>query len=251
MRLPVSELNRWPSVDEAKVDELLLKEIADNDQKIVVLDDDPTGVQTVHDISVYTDWSLESVTAGFNEANKVFYILTNSRGMTVDETTKAHREMAENIAAAAKATGKDYMIMSRSDSTLRGHYPLEPQLLKEGMEADGKPIDGEVMCPFFKEGGRFTISNIHYVKQGDELVPAAETVPSATPIPRSRNMSRRRPPVNIKQKMSPASRWRICVRSTMRRSRNSCLRSMISTRSVSMRSTTAISKYLRRPSTVR
>ena len=175
MRLPADEVNRFPAVDEAKIDELLMKEIADNDQKIVVLDDDPTGVQTVHDISVYTDWSVESITAGFKEENKVFYILTNSRGLTVEETTKAHKEMAANIAAAAKATGRDYMIMSRSDSTLRGHYPLEPQLLREGMEADGKHLDGEVMCPFFKEGGRFTINNVHYVKQGDELVPAAET----------------------------------------------------------------------------
>ena len=31
------------------------------------------------------------------------------------------------------------------------------------------------MCPFFKEGGRFTIDNVHYVKYGDELVPANET----------------------------------------------------------------------------
>ena len=62
MRLPADEVNRFPAVDEAKIDELLMKEIADNDQKIVVLDDDPTGVQTVHDISVYTDWSVESIT---------------------------------------------------------------------------------------------------------------------------------------------------------------------------------------------
>ncbi len=175
MKLPVSAINCWAVPDEEAIDELLKNEIQENNQKIVVLDDDPTGVQTVHDISVYTDWSEESVLAGFREENKVFYILTNSRGMTVEETAKAHREMAEHIAKAAAVTGQDYMIMSRSDSTLRGHYPLEPQLLKEGMEADGKHIDGEVICPFFKEGGRFTIGNIHYVKQGEELIPAAET----------------------------------------------------------------------------
>ena len=39
----------------------------------------------------------------------------------------------------------------------------------------GKVIDGEILCPFFKEGGRFTIENVHYVKYGDELVPANET----------------------------------------------------------------------------
>ena len=33
--------------------------------KIIVLDDDPTGVQTVHDVSVYTDWSEETIERGF------------------------------------------------------------------------------------------------------------------------------------------------------------------------------------------
>ena len=175
MNLSADILNTFPPVDEKELDALLAEEIRQNDQKIVVLDDDPTGVQTVHDISVYTDWSTDSIRQGFLEENKVFYILTNSRGMTVNETTAAHTDIAKRVAAVSKETGIDYMIMSRSDSTLRGHYPLEPQLLKDGMEADGHTIDGEVMCPFFKEGGRFTIGNVHYVKQGDELVPAAET----------------------------------------------------------------------------
>ena len=99
-------LNYYPKVNEAAVDVLLQKEIAANDTKIVVLDDDPTGVQTVHDISVYTDWSIESIRSGFEEQNKVFYILTNSRGMTAGESAAAHREMGAAIAAAARETGK-------------------------------------------------------------------------------------------------------------------------------------------------
>ncbi|MCQ4727798.1 hydroxyacid dehydrogenase, partial [Anaerotignum faecicola] len=75
-----------------------------------------------------------------------------------------------------KATGKDYILISRSDSTLRGHYLLEPMLLKEETEKlTGRKIDGEIMFPFFKEGGRFTINNIHYVKEGDMLTPAGLT----------------------------------------------------------------------------
>lgn len=168
-------LNSYPAVDTAAVEALLAAEIAADDTKFIVLDDDPTGVQTVHDISVYTDWSVESIKSGLMEENKVFYILTNSRGLTADETTAAHREIAANIVTAARETGKRYLIMSRSDSTLRGHFPLETRLLKEGMEADGFTVDGEILCPFFKEGGRFTIDNTHYVKYGEELVPAAQT----------------------------------------------------------------------------
>ena len=39
----------------------------------------------------------------------------------------------------------------------------------------GISVDGEILCPFFKEGGRFTLENTHYVRYGEELVPAAQT----------------------------------------------------------------------------
>lgn len=173
--ISIDVFEKYNKPDETKLDELLKKEIENNDTKFVVLDDDPTGVQTVHDISVYTDWTVESMKKGFMDDNKVFYILTNSRGMTEAETTKIHHEIINAVAQAAAETGKNYQFISRSDSTLRGHYPLETELLKEGVEKSGKTVDGEVLFPFFKEGGRFTIDNTHYVKYGDELVPAAQT----------------------------------------------------------------------------
>ena len=176
MSLNAEVLASYKKIDEAAIDALLNKEIAANSKKIVVLDDDPTGVQTVHDISVYTNWEKESIRQGFEEENNLFYVLTNSRGFTVEQTTKAHREIAAVVDEVAKECGKEYIFISRSDSTLRGHYPLETELLKENYEKNtGKTIDGEILCPFFKEGGRFTIDNVHYVKYGEELVPANET----------------------------------------------------------------------------
>ncbi len=175
MSLNAEVLASYKKIDEAAIDALLNKEIAANSKKIVVLDDDPTGVQTVHDISVYTNWEKESIRQGFEEENNLFYVLTNSRGFTVEQTTKAHREIAAVVDEVAKECGKEYIFISRSDSTLRGHYPLETELLKENYEKNtGKTIDGEILCPFFKEGGRFTIDNVHYVKYGEELVPANE-----------------------------------------------------------------------------
>lgn len=159
-----------------EVEKLLRDQIEKSGRKIVVLDDDPTGVQTVHDISVYTDWKPESMCKAFREKNRLFYILTNSRGLTEEETEKAHREIAASVDGAAKECGMDYFIISRSDSTLRGHYPLETQILREEYEKRNHcVIDGEIICPFFQEGGRFTIHNIHYVRYGSELVPANET----------------------------------------------------------------------------
>ena len=176
MAISTEILTSFQKIDEAYIDSLLKKEIEANNKKIVVLDDDPTGVQTVHDISVYTNWDKDSIRQGFEEENNLFYVLTNSRGFTEDQTTKAHHEIAEVVDEVARETGKEYIFISRSDSTLRGHYPLETQLLKADYEKNtGKTIDGEIMCPFFKEGGRFTIDNVHYVKYGEELVPANET----------------------------------------------------------------------------
>ena len=176
MSISADVLTSYKKIDEAAADALLAKEIAANNKKIVVLDDDPTGVQTVHDIHVYTNWDHDSIKAGFEEENNLFYVMTNSRGFTAEQTTKAHHEIAAVVDQVAKETGREYIFISRSDSTLRGHYPLETELLKADYEKyTGKQIDGEIMCPFFKEGGRFTIGNVHYVKYGDELVNACET----------------------------------------------------------------------------
>ena len=176
MSISADVITSYKKIDEAYIDSLLEAEIKASNKKIVVLDDDPTGVQTVHDISVYTSWDKDSIRAGFDEENSMFYVLTNSRGFTAEQTTKAHHEIAAVVDEVAKETGKEYIFISRSDSTLRGHYPLETELLKADYEKNtGKVIDGEILCPFFKEGGRFTIENVHYVKYGDELVPANET----------------------------------------------------------------------------
>ena len=164
-----------PKVDEKFYRDELAAALKNFTRKIVVLDDDPTGVQTVNGIYVYTDWSDESIAAGFSEKNSMFFILTNSRAFSETKTRDEHKKIAERISAAAKKFGKDFMIVSRCDSTLRGHYPLETQTLRETLEACGRKVDGEILIPFFKEGGRFTIGDVHYVQEGDYLVPAGET----------------------------------------------------------------------------
>ncbi|MBD7945614.1 hydroxyacid dehydrogenase [Psychrobacillus sp. Sa2BUA9] len=165
-----------PSVDTKLVQQMLKDELRDLNKKIIVLDDDPTGVQTVHGISVYTDWSLESIEMGFKEDNTMFFLLTNSRGFTAAETEQAHIEIAENIVKVANKVNKDFIVISRGDSTLRGHYPLETEVLKNTVEQNSNvQYDGEVILPFFKEGGRFTIDNIHYVQYDEQLIPAGET----------------------------------------------------------------------------
>ncbi|WP_411229665.1 four-carbon acid sugar kinase family protein [Niallia taxi] len=176
MRLNAEYLNQLPAVDKKAADQLAAAALKELNKKIIVLDDDPTGVQTVNNISVFTDWSKEAIEAGFQEDSSMFFILTNSRGLTVKETEEVHREIAENILSVASKLNKEFIIISRGDSTLRGHYPLETAVIRKTLKAGSSlKIDGEVILPYFKEGGRFTINNIHYVQTGTELIPAGET----------------------------------------------------------------------------
>lgn len=143
--------------------------------KIIVLDDDPTGIQTVHGVCVYTNWSEESIRAGFEEENPMFFILTNSRGFTAEETRSVHQLIGRRIVKISKEQKVPFVLISRGDSTLRGHYPLETETLRETLEAEGITVDGEILCPFFPEGGRYTVGDVHYVAEGTRLIPAGET----------------------------------------------------------------------------
>lgn len=174
--LDLSVLDSLPVPDENKLNRDYEEALSRFSLKVIALDDDPTGVQTVHDISVFTDWSENTFIEGFMESNHLFFILTNSRAMPEHITVEIHRQMAERIHQASEKTGKGYILISRSDSTLRGHYPSEPETLRKVIEEmSGVHFDGEIIYPFFKEGGRYTINNIHYVREGNQLTPAGMT----------------------------------------------------------------------------
>ena len=139
---------------------------------IVVLDDDPTGTQTVHDIPVLTEWTIEALCAELDLGTPLFYVLTNSRSLPGPQAEGLAREIGRNLKEASLRTGRGVSVISRSDSTLRGHYPVEVDALLGEL---GQSDTVRIIVPFFEEGGRFTIGDVHYVAEGDELIPAAET----------------------------------------------------------------------------
>ncbi len=141
-------------------------------ETVVVLDDDPTGTQTVHDVPVLTRWSADILAAELAAGPPALYILTNSRGVPPEAAIALNRDIGALLAAAGRATGRRYAVVSRGDSTLRGHYPAETDALVEGL---GAPVDATLLIPAFIAGGRYTVGNRHYVADGDWLVPAAHT----------------------------------------------------------------------------
>lgn len=76
-----------------------------------------------------------------------------------------------NLRAAASKEGVDIEIVTRSDSCLRGHFPLEPDLVNRIIH----PVNACILAPAFFEGGRITVDDVHYVREGDMLIPVAGT----------------------------------------------------------------------------
>jgi uncharacterized protein YgbK (DUF1537 family) len=141
-------------------------------RKVVVLDDDPTGTQTVHGLPVLTEWSVPTLRAELENELAAFYILTNSRSFTLSIAQKINVEIGHNLFEAAQQAGREFVVVSRSDSTLRGHFPGEVEALADAL---AQSYDGWIINPFFPEGGRYTINDVHYVDEGGVLVPAAQT----------------------------------------------------------------------------
>lgn len=171
--LPVAEtLEKLPSPYKGEVLSLINERIANEKTPLlVVLDDDPTGTQTCHDISVLTVWDHDTLCKEFSVTKKGFFILTNSRALPGPEAKKLISTICENVRKAAKASGKEFGIVLRGDSTLRGHFPEEPETVEEVL---GK-VDNWILAPFFFQGGRYTINDVHYVAEGKNLVPASQT----------------------------------------------------------------------------
>lgn len=166
---------KYPVYDAKELEAVLTRELSRFDRTVVVLDDDPTGTQTVSGVPVVTSWEQSLLQEELRKKPRMLFILTNSRALTAAQSQALHRELAENLLAAAKACGREFLLISRGDSTLRGHFPLETQTLREVLEAHGRQVDGEILCPFFQEGGRFTAGNIHYLEEDGLLKPVGES----------------------------------------------------------------------------
>lgn len=151
---------------------------------LVVLDDDPTGTQSVSDLPVLTRWEVEDFTWAFSQGKPAVYVLTNTRSLDPAEAAARNEEIVRNALAAARAADGGAALrlgfVSRSDSTLRGHFPLEPDVIAATVAAEsGEETDGVVIVPAFPDAGRVTIGGIHYMRgtgnDAGQLTPVAET----------------------------------------------------------------------------
>ena len=139
--------------------------------KIIVLDDDPTGSQTVHSCLLLTRWDVATLKTALADAAPLFFILTNTRGMDAAEAAAVTREVCENLQCALTDHAGPVLFVSRSDSTLRGHYPVETDVMNIVLG----PYDATLLTPAFFEGGRITRNSTHYLIVDGKPVPTHET----------------------------------------------------------------------------
>ena len=141
-------------------------------RKIVILDDDVMGTQSVHDIAVLMDWSVDAIRTELKADSRAFFVVTNARTMPESQARAVNSFITRNLCQAAEQAGVDFSVVSRLDSTLRGHFPAEMQAIESSLS--GKP-DGWIVAPLFLEGGRYTIDNTQYVLDGEHLVRVGDT----------------------------------------------------------------------------
>ncbi|MEM6590954.1 MAG: four-carbon acid sugar kinase family protein [Cyanobacteria bacterium P01_C01_bin.73] len=140
--------------------------------KIIVLDDDPTGSQTVHSCLLLMRWDVDTLRLGLRDPSPIFFILTNTRALPAKNADQITRDVCQNLKQAiALENLQDYLVVSRSDSTLRGHYPVETDAIAEVLG----PFDAHFLIPAFFEGGRITRDSTHYLKVDGRDVPTHET----------------------------------------------------------------------------
>ncbi len=152
--------------------DIIREEFIKSEKTIVVLDDDPTGTQACYDVTVLISWEVALITEALKTKPSVLFILTNSRSLPEQQAVELAVEIGRNLKEAVRASGREIAVVSRSDSTLRGHFPAEVDAIAKALDLKDAAT---VLVPAFIEGGRYTIDDVHYIVENQELVPVSDT----------------------------------------------------------------------------
>ena len=138
--------------------------------KFVVIDDDPTGSQTVNDCLLLLKWDYLTLVKGFESESNLFFILANTRSLSETDAKLTIEEICKNLKTviSTQAYPEEIIFISRGDSTLRGHNFLEPSVINSSLG----PFDATFHIPAFIEGKRLTINGSHFV----DKTPINETI---------------------------------------------------------------------------
>lgn len=143
--------------------------------KTVVLDDDPTGTQSASNVRVLLVSNAELLEEALRDAPSV-YVQTNTRAVDEPSAIALVRQVRVDALEAGRRLGEDVQFVLRGDSTLRGHVFAETEQFLEDEN------DLMIFVPAFPAGGRTTRDGVHYVRTGDQDLPAHETEYAQDPV---------------------------------------------------------------------
>lgn len=145
-------------------------------RRTVVLDDDPTGSQSVHGVDVVTVLEPQQYEVALAESGATCFVLTNSRSLAESDAARLTGQVAAEVLTVTQRLTAPVDLVSRSDSTLRGHVFAEVDAVLEAhRRLTGSEVDGVLVVPAFLEAGRFTVGDVHYATVDGVPVPVAST----------------------------------------------------------------------------
>ena len=121
-------------------------------RKLIIFDDDPTGMQTVHDCLALTRWGNSDLLAALNDEVHFFFLLTNTRALSKDKAKEIIQLAVKNVIGAAGFLNIETLFLVRSDSTLRGHFPLELDTI---IKTSYLHYDARFFIPAFFKGNKY------------------------------------------------------------------------------------------------
>jgi uncharacterized protein YgbK (DUF1537 family) len=141
---------------------------------VFVVDDDPTGVQSLTDSEILTAWEPDLLEQAWQAQPDLLYILGNTRALPEAQAVAVCSEIVQRVKTLAEKHRVSLCPISRSDSTLRGHYPAE---LRPFEELFSQPPDGHIIAPAYPDAGRIVLGARHFVfdHAQQRFVPVTET----------------------------------------------------------------------------
>jgi uncharacterized protein YgbK (DUF1537 family) len=137
-------------------------------EPLVVLDDDPTGVQTLAGIRVLLEWDPARVRAALAGRPSV-HLITNTRALPAERV----RPFVADATRSALEGAPDAAVVLRGDSTLRGHLLEEYVGVRDVVAPSGRPV--LLLVPALPSAGRVTVGGVHLFERDGRRTPLHET----------------------------------------------------------------------------
>jgi len=107
-------------------------------------------------------WDAETLRRGLAHPSPLLFVLANTRALDPEAARQRVRQICQAlkpllVELVGAGQWQRWMVICRGDSTLRGHFPLEAEVVAEELG----PFHARLLVPAFLPGGRTTVDGVH------------------------------------------------------------------------------------------